>query len=391
MTLRTMAGLALMLAWCCGCGISGGDGGPGGGTKVGLEFGNLSLAAVTDSSATLRWTTTKDAVCNMSYGRNTASLTGAASSPLGTAHEVTLRDLDADTEYWYTLAASSPLGQRIASQPASFRTLVSPDLSDLTPPVITGLQATGVSTTSATIVWRTDDRARGQVFYGISSAYGSVASEDASRFVRTHAQTLAGLTQNTVYHVRVSALNRANLSAYSGDLTFQTASNPTVAILPDTSYVAAGNEFDLRVHVSNVQNLAGISFAIQYDPGMLDIVSVVETPWYIATKGSAGLGPLREREDSLHGLVQYACTWEIAFDGSVATGTAADGEGDVVVLRCRAVADVDQAYVALLKVDNDHDDIPDNGPDLAGTRLLDVNRQLLPFNVRRGLVIRQGR
>jgi hypothetical protein len=93
--------------------------------------------------------------------------------------------------------------------------------TDTTPPSVTGVRATNISGTSATITWGTDEPANSQVEYGTTTAYGIVTPLGAA-LVSSHAVSLAGLARNTVYHYRVRSRDAAGNVAVSGDYTFTT-------------------------------------------------------------------------------------------------------------------------------------------------------------------------
>lgn len=93
---------------------------------------------------------------------------------------------------------------------------------DTTPPVLSNIQATAISTNSATITWTTDEASNSVVEYGLTTSYGSTASN--SSMVTSHSIPLTGLSAGTLYHYRVSSTDAANNTATSGDNTFMTAS-----------------------------------------------------------------------------------------------------------------------------------------------------------------------
>ncbi|HWQ92437.1 MAG TPA: family 10 glycosylhydrolase [Clostridia bacterium] len=93
---------------------------------------------------------------------------------------------------------------------------------DNTPPAITSVVASGITDSSATIAWVTDENANSAVDYGPTAAYGSLATNAA--MVQNHSLVLTGLTPNTTYHYRVRSRNAAGLQAASGNATF--ISNP---------------------------------------------------------------------------------------------------------------------------------------------------------------------
>jgi len=100
---------------------------------------------------------------------------------------------------------------------------------DTTPPVLSGVSATSIGATSATIVWTTNEQADSQVDYGLTSAYGSSTTLNTS-LVLSHSQALTGLAPATLYHYRVKSKDAASNLATSGDFTFTTASgaDPTL-------------------------------------------------------------------------------------------------------------------------------------------------------------------
>ena len=104
----------------------------------------------------------------------------------------------------------------------------------------------GITTNSATVVWRTDDRTIGQVFYGYTATYGSSVTDSAS-YVRSHAVTLADLAENEEYKFRVWAKNRARLTTYSDNLIFRTADRPWVEVYPDTVRVVGNGDFEFGI------------------------------------------------------------------------------------------------------------------------------------------------
>jgi hypothetical protein len=93
---------------------------------------------------------------------------------------------------------------------------------DATPPVISGISATGITGTGATISWTTNEPANGQVEYGVTTAYGTTSALQAA-LTTPHTVTLSGLTGNTLYHYRIRSADAAGNLALSSDQTFTTS------------------------------------------------------------------------------------------------------------------------------------------------------------------------
>ena len=89
-----------------------------------------------------------------------------------------------------------------------------------TAPTISGISASSVSSTGATIAWATNQFSSSRVDYGTTTSYGSFVSNSAS--VLSHSLSLSALTCNTPYHYKVSSTNTNGFTGSSGDNTFTT-------------------------------------------------------------------------------------------------------------------------------------------------------------------------
>jgi len=96
------------------------------------------------------------------------------------------------------------------------------------PPVISSVQATGLTGSGATITWSTDLASTSQVEYGTTSGYGSSTTID-SNAVTSHSVAISGLSPGVTYHYRVKSGNAGGTTA-SGDYTFST---PVEVIVDD--------------------------------------------------------------------------------------------------------------------------------------------------------------
>ncbi len=109
------------------------------------------------------------------------------------------------------------------------------------PPVISAVQASGLTCGGATITWTTDKASDSQVEYGLTTAYGSSTTLDPT-LVTSHSQTLSGLAANTIYHYRVKSKSSPANLAVSGDFTFTTgASSGTPPVISAVQAVGVGN------------------------------------------------------------------------------------------------------------------------------------------------------
>jgi hypothetical protein len=191
---------------------------------------DVTATDITATGATITWTTDEAATSQVEYGLTAPgySSTTTEDTTLVTSHSVTLTDLTSGTTYHYKVKSRDTDGSGLwaESEDYTFTTL------DITAPVISQVSATGITQTSATITWTTDEAATSQVEYGLSDQYGSATTLDATT-VTSHSVNLTGLTAGTTYHYRVKSQDASTNEAISADYTFTTSSIPVTP--PDTT------------------------------------------------------------------------------------------------------------------------------------------------------------
>jgi glucose/arabinose dehydrogenase len=93
--------------------------------------------------------------------------------------------------------------------------------ADTTPPVISAVASSNITSSSARITWTTDEPATSQVEYGTTTAYGSATPVD-STLTTSHTVLLSGLAAQTLYNYRVRSSDAAGNLRVGANLTFTT-------------------------------------------------------------------------------------------------------------------------------------------------------------------------
>ena len=110
---------------------------------------------------------------------------------------------------------------------------------DSTPPVITNVTATSITSIGTRISWSLNELATGRIDYGRTTAYGlSSLPENTFKF-SSHVQDVTGLLPNTIYHYRVRSTDSAGNTAISADRTFTTRAISTPSPTPTPSATPA--------------------------------------------------------------------------------------------------------------------------------------------------------
>ena len=109
-------------------------------------------------------------------------------------------------------------------------------IPDTTPPVISSISTSNITSSGATISWTTNEPADTQVEYGLTTAYGSQTTL-VTTLLTSHTATLTGLSASTLYHYRVKSKDAAGNLLVSPNFTFTTA--PAAGpVLPEVSVTA---------------------------------------------------------------------------------------------------------------------------------------------------------
>jgi hypothetical protein len=194
---------------------------------------SVLVSNITNTSATITWTTSQPATSQVNYGTTTAyGSQSALNSTLGTSQSVTLTGLTPGTTYDFDVVSANAGAQSSTSANSTF---VTTNVT-YTAPVITNVSTTNVTSTSVTVTWTTDQPSNSLINYGTTTAYGSSTTLDTN-LVTAHSETITGLAAGTTYDFDVTSATAESLSTTSPNSTFTTSA--TTATPPYVGYVAA--------------------------------------------------------------------------------------------------------------------------------------------------------
>lgn len=108
--------------------------------------------------------------------------------------------------------------------------------SDTTPPIITNVQVINITSSTASIIWNTNESSNSSVDYGITILYASGTVTNSS-YVTSHQIDLSSLSPNTTYHFQVRSTDTAGNQATLGDFQFTTSGDVTAPIITNVQVV----------------------------------------------------------------------------------------------------------------------------------------------------------
>jgi hypothetical protein len=184
------------------------------------------------TSATVAWTTENPAYSRVDYGTTDPSGQYITDGDYVTSRLLVLTGLTPGTTYHYRVRSVNKSERESMFDSVPFLTKGGTVPPDAIPPVISNAQVTSIGSSSAAVIWTTDEGATGQVEYGPTVPYNRTTAVDGV-YRTSHTRPLSGLEPDTLYHYRVRSRDQAGNEAVSGDAAFRTASGPTPPVIPD--------------------------------------------------------------------------------------------------------------------------------------------------------------
>ena len=202
-------------------------GGRGGGLGTAADttaptLANVLASAVIHNSADIQWNSSECADSQVEYGLTTGY---GSSTTLDTAcvfnHKQVLSGLAAGTLYHFRVKSRDAAGNLATSGDFTFTTQAQPDV---TPPVISNVQVTSITTSGATVSWMTNEPADCAVNYGLTTSLGTLVS--SATLTTSCSIALTGLAEGVTYHYVARSADASGNIAATTDATFDTLTPP---------------------------------------------------------------------------------------------------------------------------------------------------------------------
>jgi hypothetical protein len=190
--------------------------------SVAPVISGLSTSGITHIGATVNWTTDELASTEVRYGLTTAYGTNIVDAALSLSHSKVISGLTANTLYHYIVISKDANNNTTTSTDQTFTTLIAPDV---TAPIISAVGISGITNSSVTIGWLTNETTSSKIFYStttpVNKATATVVS-DAS-LITNHSLSLPGLTSNTHYYFLIESKDAALNMTTATEGAFTTA------------------------------------------------------------------------------------------------------------------------------------------------------------------------
>lgn len=182
---------------------------------------NISATGITINGSTITWNTNESATTQVEYGTTTAygSMTSLNTS-LVTSHSAGLSGLANGTLHHYRVISRDASGNTVTSGDRTFTT----GTPDTVAPILSSILFSGISSTTATVGWNTNELAFSKIYFATSTPVnlGTAFTLSNASSALNHSFTLTGLTASSTYYVILESKDAANNVATSSPQSFLT-------------------------------------------------------------------------------------------------------------------------------------------------------------------------
>jgi hypothetical protein len=206
--------------------------------NAGPVISSVTVATVSNTQATVTWTTDENSTSQLFYGETTSyGSSSTIDSALSVRHSVTISGLTPETTYYFKVSSTDVGGNNTeddnsgvgydlttTDDPGITQIIESdppPVVTDTAPPNAVNIAVTNIGSTTATINWTTSERGNSLVAYGRTNTYGYLDG-NVGESVSSHSVTLQRLLPGTLYHFQALSRDSAGNLGATEDNTFTT-------------------------------------------------------------------------------------------------------------------------------------------------------------------------
>ncbi len=240
--------------------------------NISPKMTNVRVADLTNTTATIQWSTDELATSEVDYGLTEAYGSSKRDGKLVRIHEVTLSGLKDGTYYHFRAGSRDDQGNIIRGQDLTFRTQLTGvnenttlTISDIRPQ---SANDSNITPTSVVISWHTNRITSATVKYGEKTSFNkSISTLDPKQYDQN--VTISSLKPGTLYYYEIESRDVTGKTAKSGVRSFTTTNQG--AVLGDkvysngytTSATGGTNEVGTSCSINTASN-SNLGFAGYY-------------------------------------------------------------------------------------------------------------------------------
>jgi hypothetical protein len=227
---------------------------------AGLSSGP-SVSGVTTKKAKISWGTDREADSKIAYGTTSGTYFDSepSSSTQTTDHAITLTNLSPGTTYYYKAKWTDEDGNTGISSEKTFSTDPAPTVTDP--------KAKNAGLSTANIEFTVTGASKVKIYYGKTSAFGSLKEISTSTSETTYTATLEELEDGTKYFYKINTFD-SETSEYEGStLSFETLPRPKITGVRIQQVIGTAQPTVLVTWTTNTETSSIITYYPENDLG----------------------------------------------------------------------------------------------------------------------------
>jgi hypothetical protein len=283
-------------------------------------------ATVKTKSATITWSTSREANSFVQYGTKSGEYGNEVGSSLQEiAHSIKLTNLSPSTTYYYKAIWADEDGNQGFSDEQTFITNAAPTVSNV--------KFSEIGLTSVYVSFFINNATNATIEYGITTDYGDQKAISTSTDESTQSVRLENLVEGTLYHLRIVAEDEENNTFTGDDYTFETLPIPKVT--------------DLRVQQVLGMPSATLRLIWQTNAPTTTVVTYYPTSAASAVRDEINLSLVKSHEVILRSLLDET-GYTLMVTGKDVAGNAAES----IIKTLKTATDIRPPEVFNLAVDS---------------------------------------
>jgi len=181
----------------------------------------INVKSITDHSAMVTWQTDEWCTCRVRYRPAVGEpIVHNETMPAKQYHQADLTNLESGNVYYVTVICIDAAGNE-GSANYDKKLETSSSAADTIAPQLVGQPSVSVDDMTATISWKTNEKARSQVKYSLGTGY-EFPSAFTNDFSFSHSVFLTGLSPDTAYHYQLISRDASGNVMTLSDFDFRT-------------------------------------------------------------------------------------------------------------------------------------------------------------------------
>ncbi len=230
-------------------------------------------------SARIQWSTDRVSDTKVAYGTSSNNYQAAQAYQAAqvTSHSIELSNLQPGTTYYYRARWTDDDGNTGQSAELQFKTQPAPVVSDAS--------ISNINLSSATLGFTTQAATRAKIYYGTSTAFGSLVTVNTSTDLSSYTTQLSNLADGTKYFYRINTVDSSGYEYDGSVASFTTLPRPRIENLVRAQIEGEPSSTQKITWTTNVPASSEVAYSPTGTPQEVAVTSELKTQHEMIIRG----------------------------------------------------------------------------------------------------------